>query len=316
MARVGSLTADSERFMPWRTIDDENDRPLLEFELEKLVRGFFAPDLLLDYLRYFVLFERTTAGWSRRSPAITSSMRCVRRCRHGDRGHAAAAGNGAEAARHLWQRGAARLAQGRHRVAHPGLGQEHLHGLLCRQADAAAGDGEPDHRRRHRPQRPGRPVVPDLRRCAARCCEETPQQAEDREELRALLAGRPSGGIIFATMQKFMPGEDEDVFPMLSERTNIVVIADEAHRTQYGFEAKLDKKTGKYKYGYAKHLRDALPNATFVAFTGTPVESDDKDTRAVFGDYISIYDIQQAVDDGATVPSTTRAGWPSWTSTG
>jgi type I restriction enzyme R subunit len=92
------------------------------------------------------------------------------------------------------------------------------------------------------------------------------------------------------------------VFPLLTDRTNIVVIADEAHRSQYGFRAVLDKKTGKYKYGFAKHLRDALKNATFVGFTGTPVEGADKDTRAVFGDYVSIYDIQDAVDDGATVP--------------
>ena len=93
-----------------------------------------------------------------------------------------------------------------------------------------------------------------------------------------------------------MPGEDEDTFPVLSGRNNIVVIADEAHRTQYGFEAKLKGKPGRetYQVGYAQHLRDALPNATFVAFTGTPVSSEDRDTRAVFGDYISIYDMQQA----------------------
>ncbi len=103
-------------------------------------------------------------------------------------------------------------------------------------------------------------------------------------------------------MQKFSPGDDEERFPRLTERTNIVVIADEAHRSQYGFRAVLDKKSGQYKYGFAKHLRDALPNATFVGFTGTPVETDDKDTRAVFGDYVSVYDIQDAVDDGATVP--------------
>ena len=132
--------------------------------------------------------------------------------------------------------------------------------------------------------------------------KEAPQQAADRDELRALLDGRPSGGIIFTTVQKFAPGPDEDVFPLLSARTNIVVIADEAHRSQYGFRAVLDKKTGKFKYGFAKHLRDALKNATFVGFTGTPVESSDKDTRTVFGDYVSIYDIQDAVDDGATVP--------------
>ncbi|MDF6795749.1 DEAD/DEAH box helicase, partial [Escherichia coli] len=119
--------------------------------------------------------------------------------------------------------------------------------------------------------------------------------------------------------QKFMPGEDEDNFPMLSDRHNIVVIADEAHRTQYGFEAKLKtlspprpaanddsgllvaEPRAVYQVGYAQHLRDALPNATFVAFTGTPVSSEDRDTRAVFGDYIHVYDMQQAKEDGATV---------------
>jgi type I restriction enzyme R subunit len=168
---------------------------------------------------------------------------------------------------------------------------------------------------------------------------EQPVQVESRQDLRAKLANRPSGGIVFATIQKFMPGEDEDSFPMLSDRSNIVVIADEAHRTQYGFEAKLKTikrkaaragegdaaasalTTGdevssalpanfappayevehKYQAGYAQHLRDALPNATFVAFTGTPVSSEDRDTRAVFGDYIHVYDMQQAKEDGATV---------------
>ncbi len=159
---------------------------------------------------------------------------------------------------------------------------------------------------------------------------EQPVQAATRQDLRALLGNRPSGGIVFATIQKFMPGEDEDVFPLLSDRNNIVVIADEAHRTQYGFEAKLKgvkqskrgavptvlstgsgepvaqpadfaPSTGRYQVGYAQHLRDALPNATFVAFTGTPVSGEDRDTRAVFGDYISVYDMQQAKEDGATV---------------
>jgi type I restriction enzyme, R subunit len=170
---------------------------------------------------------------------------------------------------------------------------------------------------------------------------EQPVQATTRQQLRTLLANRPSGGIVFATIQKFMPGEDEDSFPELSGRHNIVVIADEAHRTQYGFEAKLRERkvpaapvdrasaaikviaTGdgrptphhaafapppygtttvaRYQVGYAQHLRDALPNATFVAFTGTPVSSEDRDTRAVFGNYIHVYDMQQAREDGATV---------------
>jgi type I restriction enzyme R subunit len=113
---------------------------------------------------------------------------------------------------------------------------------------------------------------------------------------------RPSGGIIFTTIQKFGLDADEDKFPVLSDRHNVVVIADEAHRTQYGFKAKIDCQTGVIKYGLAKSLRDALPNATFLAFTGTPISQDDRDTQSVFGNYVSIYDIQQAVDDGATVP--------------
>ncbi|MEA5097194.1 MAG: type I restriction endonuclease subunit R, partial [Burkholderiaceae bacterium] len=132
---------------------------------------------------------------------------------------------------------------------------------------------------------------------------EQPVQAETRGQLRTLLGNRPSGGIVFATIQKFLPGEDEDTFPVLSDRHNIVVIADEAHRTQYGFAATIKGKTGQERYqaGYAQHLREALPNATFVAFTGTPVTSEDRDTRAVFGDYIHVYDMQQAKEDGATV---------------
>ena len=128
------------------------------------------------------------------------------------------------------------------------------------------------------------------------------QTSRLRTELRKLLGDRPSGGIIFTTIQKFGLEKDEDKFPALTDRHNIIVIADEAHRTQYGFKAKVDSETGQIKYGLAKSLRDALPNATFLAFTGTPISQDDRDTQAVFGDYVSIYDIQQAVDDGATVP--------------
>ena len=131
---------------------------------------------------------------------------------------------------------------------------------------------------------------------------ETPKQANSRAELREHLMNRPSGGIIFTTIQKFGLDADEDKFPVLTDRHNIVVIADEAHRTQYGFKAKIDSESGIIKYGLAKSLRDGLPNATFLAFTGTPISQDDRDTQAVFGEYVSVYDIQQAVEDGATVP--------------
>ena len=131
---------------------------------------------------------------------------------------------------------------------------------------------------------------------------ESPKQANSRQELRDLLGNRPSGGIIFTTIHKFATEAGEDQFPALSQRHNIVVICDEAHRSQYGFKGRFDTKTGEIKYGLAKALRDALPQATFLAFTGTPISQDDRDTQAVFGHYISIYDIQQAVEDGATVP--------------
>ena len=127
----------------------------------------------------------------------------------------------------------------------------------------------------------------------ARCQDllgQPPAQAESRADLRKKLSVA-SGGVVFTTIQKFYPEDRGDTHPSLSSRRNIVVIADEAHRSQYDF---ID--------GFARHMRDALPNASFVGFTGTPVELRDANTRAVFGDYISIYDIQRAVLDGATVP--------------
>jgi type I restriction enzyme R subunit len=303
LARVGSLTADRERFMPWRTLRNESDRPLLEFELEKMVRGFFAPDLLLDYLRYFILFEQGEDGIVKKIAgyhqfhAVREAVKATVIAATGGPPPKALeqerAPYGKEVKPGSRKGGIVWHTQG----SGKSISMVCFVGKLMQQAQM---------------QNPTIVVVTDRNDLdgqlfqtftgARSLLKETPQQAEDRDALRALLAGRPSGGIIFTTVQKFAPGKDEDVFPKLTDRTNIVVIADEAHRSQYGFNAVLDKKTGKYKYGFAKHLRDALPNATFVGFTGTPVEREDKDTRAVFGDYISIYDIQDAVDDGATVP--------------
>lgn len=135
--------------------------------------------------------------------------------------------------------------------------------------------------------------------CAA-LLRQKPVQATSRENLKELLQ-ISGGGIVFTTIQKFYPDDGINRFETLSERANIVVIADEAHRSQYGFSGKVDKD-GHIKYGNAKHLRDALPNASFIGFTGTPIEREDRDTQQVFGSYIDIYDIAQAVEDGATVP--------------
>src|SRR5690606_3229728 len=136
-----------------------------------------------------------------------------------------------------------------------------------------------------------------------------PVQAQNREHLKELLKVA-SGGIVFATIQKFLPEDQKSVYEQLSERRNIVVIADEAHRTQYGFEASIkevkDKETKekigeRIAYGFAKYMRDALPNATYIGFTGTPIEGTDVNTPQVFGQYVDVYDISQAVADGATV---------------
>src|SRR5262249_48476305 len=124
--------------------------------------------------------------------------------------------------------------------------------------------------------------------------------AVDRDDLKEKLKVA-SGGVVFTTIQKFAPAKGEK-YPKLSHRSNIVVVADEAHRSQYGLEGKVDRKTGDIDYGFAKHLRDALPNASFIGFTGTPIEKADRNTPQVFGEYIDIYDIQRAVEDGATVP--------------
>jgi type I restriction enzyme R subunit len=284
-ARLGSLSASSERFMAWRTIDGVTLDPLGEFnELQTLVRGVLAPAYLLDYLRYFVLFEddgrlvKKIAGYHQ-FHAVRSAI-----------GHVVAASRpgGTRKGGVVWHT--------------QGSGKS-----ITMTCFAARVMQEPLL------ENPTIVVITDRNdldgqlfgvfSLAQDLLREQPVQVSTRQDLRAKLANRPSGGIVFATIQKFMPGEDEDTFPVLSDRHNIVVIADEAHRTQYGFEAKLKGKPGHetYQVGYAQHLRDALPHATFVAFTGTPVSSEDRDTRAVFGDYISVYDMQQAKEDGATV---------------
>ncbi len=303
-ARIGSISSARERFMPWRTIRNEQDKPFLAFELEKVVRGFFAPDLLLDYIRYFVLFEQSgdalvkkIAGYHQfhavreavRATVIAATIPKIEYIEVQE----PRASYGKEVQLGSRRGGVVWHTQG----SGKSISMACFAGKLIQQPEM---------------QNPTLVVVTDRNDLDGQLYQtfvntkgllkETPVQAEDRDELRQLLAGRPSGGIIFATIQKFIPKANEERYPHLSDRTNIVVIADEAHRSQYGFRAVLDRKTGKYKYGFAKHLRDALPFATFVGFTGTPIESDDKDTRAVFGDYVSIYDIQDAVLDGATVP--------------
>ncbi len=290
-ARMGSLSADGERYMNWRTIDGLSIDPLGEFnELETLVRGVMAPALLLDYLRYFVLFEddgrlvKKIAGYHQFHAVRAAIQQVVKASRPGGTHKGGVVWHTQGSGKSITMTCFAARVMQEAAMENPTIvvitDRNDLDGQLFGVFSLSQ----------------------DLLR-------EQPVQVETRGDLRARLANRPSGGIVFATIQKFMPGEDEDTFPVLSDRSNIVVIADEAHRTQYGFAAALKvpalnmaaESSARYQVGYAQHLRDALPNATFVAFTGTPVSSEDRDTRSVFGEYIHVYDMQQAKEDGATV---------------
>jgi type I restriction enzyme R subunit len=300
-ARLGGLSSDAERFMQWRTIDGVTLDPLGQFnELETMVRGVLAPAYLLDYLRFFVLFEddgtliKKIAGYHQFHAVKAAIAQVVISSRPGGSHKGGVVWHTQGSGKSITMTCFAARVMQESAMENPTIvvitDRNDLDGQLFGVFSLAQ----------------------DLLR-------EQPVQVTTRQDLRAKLSNRPSGGIVFATIQKFMPGEDEDTFPVLSDRSNIVVIADEAHRTQYGFEAKLKtikppkaaandaqglmaaEPTSTYQVGYAQHLRDALPNATFVAFTGTPVSSEDRDTRSVFGEYISIYDMQQSKEDGATV---------------
>lgn len=303
-ARVGSLTANVERMLPWRTILNEDDRPRLQMELETVVRGFFKPELFLDYIRHFVMFEqdgdsivKKIAGYHQFHAVREAVRATVIASQNADKGLLAAHEERATYAKEV-QPGSRKAGVVWHtQGSGKSITMACYAGKLLQQPEM---------------KNPTLVVVTDRNDldgqlfatfCAASdLLKTTPLQASDRDELREMLASREAGGIIFTTVQKFALLEEEETHPLLSDRTNIVVISDEAHRSQYGTKGRLNTKTGKYVFGYARHLHDALKNATFLGFTGTPIALEDRDTREVFGDYVSIYDIQDAVDDGATVP--------------
>lgn len=283
-ARVGSLTADYERFGLWRTIDGVKLDPLGESrETETLIRGLFRRDFLLEYIRDFVLFEEEKE--TIKKIAAYHQFHLVRK--------AFAKTLEATLPEEEGKIGVAWHTQG----SGKSISMAFYAGKVITAPEM---------------KNPTIIVVTDRNDLdgqlfatfsqAKELMRETPKQAETRKELRDLLANRPSGGIIFTTIQKFSLFDDEVKFPTLTDRSNIVVIADEAHRTQYGLNPTIDQKTGKMKYGFAHHLHDAFPNASFIAFTGTPISMLERDTQAVFGTYIDIYDMKQAQEDGATVP--------------
>jgi type I restriction enzyme R subunit len=296
-ARIGSLTANQEWFKVWRTIDGETDAPKTALELEVLVRGVFERKRFLDLLQHFVVFEedpdsgavhKIIAGYHQFHAVNAAVEETVRASGMTDINVArdeAVTGN-------YW---AGRMHGGKPGDRRAGVvwhtqGSGKSFSMLFYAARMV---------RHAAMQNPTLVVLTDrndlddqLFGQFQRCHDilgQTPVQAANRDKLRELLAVA-SGGVVFTTIQKFLPEKGEKM-PALSQRRNIVVIADEAHRSQYDL---ID--------GLARHMRDALPQASFIGFTGTPIEQTDANTRAVFGDYISIYDIQRAVADKATVP--------------
>jgi type I restriction enzyme R subunit len=271
-ARIGSLTSNRERFMPWRTIEGDDTAPTSKLQLEVLIKGVFDKRRFLDLIRHFIVFETESNGTVSKkiagyhqfhavNSAINSTIEATRttgdkRC--GVVWHTQGSGKSLTMAFYAGKA-----------ILHPAMENPTLVVITDRND-----------------------LDDQLFGTFSRCHEllrQKPVQAQDRADLQKLLQVA-SGGVIFTTIHKFFPEEKGGNYPLLSERRNIVVIADEAHRSQYDF---ID--------GFARHMRDALPNASFIGFTGTPIELQDRNTRAVFGDYISIYDIQQAVYDGATV---------------
>jgi len=301
-ARAGTLTADEDRFMAWRTIDGDDVAPLAIPQLEVLIKGMFQRDRCLDIIKHFVLFQsdgtdtiKILAGYHQYyavNKAVESTERATQES--GDRRigvvwHTQGSGKSLSM---VFYAGKLVINE---ELANPTIViitdrndlDDQLYGTFLKSKDIL---------------------------------RSTPVQATDRAHLRELLNNRTSGGIIFTTIHKFAPfaneskeeieldmvAEDSAAYcssMVLTERKNVIVMADEAHRSQYGFGADIVKGADEadVKYGYAKYMQDSLPNASYIGFTGTPVELTDKNTRAVFGDYIDVYDMTRAVEDGTTV---------------
>jgi type I restriction enzyme R subunit len=294
-ARIGTLTADKEWFMPWRTIEGETLADASLPQLQVVLEGVFDKQRFLDLVRYFTVFEdsgggvliKKMAGYHQYHAVNVALAETLRACMTvsdltgiRDEGTFFArrqkdAKPGDRRVGVIWHT----QGSGKSLTMAFYAGRVVLHPAMENPTIVVITDRND--------------LDDQLYGTFARCHEllrQEPVQARNREHLRDLLQ-TSSGGVVFTTVQKFFPAEGEDQHPLLSDRRNIVVIADEAHRSQYDF---ID--------GFARHMREALPKASFIGFTGTPIELSDKNTRAVFGDYVSIYDIERAVKDGATVP--------------
>ena len=274
VSKAGTITANEDRFMEWKTTDGSYENTQFA-QFDTFFEGIFEKRRFLDIIKNFICFSKESEGDAKilagyhQYFAVKKAVESTRKATESD-------GKGGV----FWHT--------------QGSGKSLSMVFYVKQLQSALAS-------------PTIVVITDrndlddqLFGQFARCKEflrQTPQQASSRENLKELLAGRQANGIIFTTMQKF---EESD--GPLTERRNIIVMADEAHRGQYGLEEKVDPKTGKVSIGAARIIRDSLPNATFIGFTGTPIELKDRNTREIFGNYIDIYDMTQSVEDGATRP--------------
>lgn len=297
-AKVGSYTAPFSRYSAWKTKDGKQEASQFEDQLSVTIHGLFNKQTLRDYLSYFVTYEKTKVeNADHKTVRIETVKKIAAYHQYYAVNKAVASTIGAAGAGGNQKAGVVWHTQG----SGKSLSMAFYAGKLIQKMD-----------------NPTIVVITDRNDLDDQLfgtfagnsdlLRQPPQQAENSHQLQNLLSVA-SGGIIFTTIQKFSPEEGSSTLTAFSQRRNIIVMADEAHRTQYGFDAKLqtirdDKKQvigQRIAYGFAKYLRDALPNATFIGFTGTPVESKDANTPAVFGSYIDIYDIAQAIEDNITV---------------
>ncbi len=298
-SKVGTLTANEERFMNWRTIDGENIAPLSEPQYEIMIRGMLEKERLVDILQNFILYQDVSTNNSKATAKILAAYhqyfavkKALATTKH------AISSEGDKRAGVIWHtQGSGKsftmvfyTAMIARKLNNPTIivltDRNDLDDQLYKTfANSSILRETPKHA--------------DVRKLTDKN-KTSKSNSKEVNGLYDLLNNRQSGGIIFTTIQKFAPDEDL-AMPVLTDRSNVIIMADEAHRSQYGLEAKNNAKTGEVKFGYAKYLRDALPNASFIGFTGTPIETDNKSTLSVFGNYIDVYDMTRAVEDKATV---------------
>lgn len=284
VARYGSLSADLSRYSRWRLLDGKKVGKE-QLELEVLMRGLLDPGTLLDFFRGFVAYGGAAGGASFKiiaqwhqyhgvKKAVERAVEALTRRKDGKGGV-------------IWfTQGSGKSLLALFYVMALRDRPEFRNPTMVMVTDRNDLDGQ----------------LYETFSDSAWSLRATPVQADSREDLRRMLSEVQAGGVFFTTINKFAPEPGQTSVPVLCERDNVVVIADEAHRTQYGFRADMDTKTGQTKYGLAKYMRDALPNAIYLGMTGTPVSLDDRDTEAVFGTYVDVYDMIAAQEDEAVVP--------------